>query len=162
MGTNLSTIKNALKALLAARETLAGVTVGYGAPLHADDVTADDGALRAIWFGPDSQARITIPYMVAGAKPTHEELSFDVVCQAIDRGRGPDGQLAADQAAETLLAEVLSELAARPSLGLTSPTPLACTAQSWTYSQLNRSSNAWGTRFVLTVATSPAGIAAPT
>lgn len=160
-GTNLSTIKAQLQALLEGRVGLTGVNVGYGPPLHADDVTDADGDLNAIWFGPEGGADIVIPYLMPGAKVTHERLRFDVVCQSIVRGRPADGQLEADQAAEALLAEVLSELAEDPSLGLTTPHPVAVVADRYEYTQLDRAANAWGARYVLTCGTEPAGIAAP-
>lgn len=159
-GTNLSTIKAALQALLEGRAGLAGVNVGYGPPLHADDVTDADGHLNAIWFGDGAGADITIPYLMAGAKVTHERLRFEVVCQSIVRG-SEDGQYDADLAAEALLAEVLSELAGDPSLGLTSPSPCAVVAEGYQYTQLDRAANAWGARYVLTCGSEPAGIAAP-
>jgi hypothetical protein len=165
-GTNLSTIKAALLALVNARTGISsiGVTMRYGPPQNADDVTSTDGDLEAIWYGDSAQADIEIPYMVGlTAKPTREEIQFTVVCQAVQRSEDgtTDGQQTADQRAEALLKEVLSELAEDPTVGLTTPRPLALVAERWTYQQLPRTSNAWGTRFELTLRTTPADIAAP-
>lgn len=164
-GTNLSTVKAALLALVNARTgvTTLGVTMRYGRPQYADDVTATDGDLEGIWYGELANAQIEIPYMTPGAHPTREQLSFSVVCQAIQRSEDgtTDGQKVADQRCEALLKEVLSELAEDPSLGLASPRPLAVIASSWQYVQLPPAANAWGTRIELQVQTDPADIPAP-
>ena len=162
-GTNLATIKTALVDLLNAPAaiTAAGVTVLYGSPVHADDLTADDGLLDAVWLA-DASARIEVPYV--GSQVRHEYLSLEVVCQSVRRGTDNTDtmQVVCDAAAETLLAEVLSLVASDPTLSLTTTQPLAVVAETWRYDQLPPAANARGARYVLTLTTQPAGIPAPT
>jgi len=161
-GTNFTAIKTAIKTLLNARQGIitAGVTVLNGQPTNADDLTAADGDLDAIWFGGNADAEIVVPY--SGSQVRHEVMTFQVVCQAVRRGRHDDLQATADAAADVLLAEVLSLLASDPDLSTANVEPLAVIAQRWSYDQLPPAANARGARYELTCSTRPAGIAAPT
>jgi hypothetical protein len=159
-GTNLTAVKVALKARLAARSGLNGVEVGYGPPRNADDLQDAEGDLRAVWFGANGGSDIIRPYM--GSSVTHEVFRLEVVCQAIAHTEDEDqGQLLADQQAEAVLAEILSEIAANPTLSISNVEPLACLADGYQYDQLDRRANAWGAKYTLTVVSAPAGIAAP-
>lgn len=151
--TGLVTVKAKLVTLLAARPNLSGVPVSYGRPVWADDLVDTAGSDRAIWLE-DATGQKDIPYMVSGAKPTEERVSFTVVCQAIAREESTQGagQQTADTTAAALLAEVESVCALDPSLGLTSPHPVAVEVQGWIHRILPPAVNAWGARFDVTVA----------
>jgi len=157
-GTYLIAVKRQLVTLIDAQVS---VPVTYGAPQYASDLTASDGQLSSIWLtvpGLAATATKSIPYLVAGAKPTREDVRFDMVVQAISRS---GDQAAADDQARALMVEVESVMAGTPAIALTDPNPLACQIVEWQQITLDPRANARGCRFNLTVAYE-ADIDAPT
>lgn len=142
-GTTALEVRAALVDLLADR--LTDVSVSYGQPRDAADLTDDTGAQRAVWLEGVIDASAAYPVIVAGPKPTQEEYRFAVVvqCSGYPADDQVDPQITADADAVALWQEIHSCIAEDPSVGVDRVT---ATPAQWSLTPLPPAATGWGAR----------------
>ena len=121
-GLLVAEVRATIVALLAARPTLSEVVVGYAAPLNHISLQVDTAERpSAIWLGGEAEGTLEPSYGMKGMPyATKEAWTQVVMIQVLPRNKDDD-QASMETLLADLVGEVVAELAADYTAGITMP-----------------------------------------